>query len=164
MTEKLKAFTLIELVIYLAIFSIFSLLALGYLSTFYGKIFKEINENKKTIRNSIVFDLLKRDLVSASPNHSYWNEKEFVFRKKHLNGYFTDISWQMRKDGVYRLIGRYDFVKRKWIKKNVARLDFEFYKFNFILNKDATKNFIIGVRILLEDKEIIIGLRNRRLV
>ena len=163
-TYKSKGFTLIELIIYLAIFSIFSLLAFGYISTFYRKIFTEINENKKIIRRSIVFDLLKRDLVSASPNCSYWNEKKFVFRKKHLNGQFTDISWQMRKDGVYRLLGKYDFVKKKWIKKNVARLDFEFYKMRFFLNKDATKNFVSNVKILLsDDKEIIVCLRNKRL-
>ena len=155
-------FTLIELVIYLAIFSIFSLLIFGYISTFYKKVFVDFKENKKIIRNSIVFDLLKRDLVCAKEDCNYWNEKDFVFRKNLLNGQFTDISWQMRKDGIYRLLGKYDFIKKRWIKKNTAKLDFDFYKFSFFLNKDKVGRFILSVKIFFEGKEIFVYLRNRR--
>ena len=157
-----KAFTLIELVVYLAIFSVFSLLIFGYVSTFYKKVFIDFKENKKIIRNTIVFDLLKRDLICASESCDHWNEKDFVFRKKHLNGQFTDVSWQMRKEGIYRLLGKYDFVGKKWIKKNVAKLDFDFYKFSFILNKDITSKSISSVNISFDSKEIFVYLRNRR--
>lgn len=158
----ISAFTLIELVIYLAIFSMFSLLIFGYVSTFYKKVFIDFKENKKIIRNSIVFDLLKRDLACASESCNYWNEKDFVFRKNHIDGQFTDISWQMRKDGIYRLLGKYDFIKKKWIKKNVAKLDFYFYKFSFFLNKDGAGRFISSVKIFFDGKEIFVRLRNRR--
>ncbi|MFH1461420.1 MAG: prepilin-type N-terminal cleavage/methylation domain-containing protein [bacterium] len=159
---KKNGFSLFELVIYLVIFSIFSLLSFGFLSEMYKKFFNQMEENKSLMRKNIVFDLLKRDLICAISKTLYWDEKSFVFRKIDVSGKITDISWQMRKDGVYRLIGQYDFINKIWFKKNVARLDFCFYDFTFSLKKDITKCLVESVHILLgNDIQFIIALRNR---
>ncbi|MBD3273591.1 hypothetical protein GF385_04560 [Candidatus Dependentiae bacterium] len=161
-TKKMnkKGFSLIELIVYLSIFSSFVLLSFTSLATFFKDFFKEFESNKKFIRNSIILDLLKRDLICSSPKITYWDKNNFVFRKKYPNKNYLDISWQMRKDGVYRLIGKYDYLQNKWFKKNVAKLSFTNCSFSFFLKKDLTKNFVKNIKILFDDKEIFINYRN----
>lgn len=159
---KRNGFSLFELVVYLAIFSLFSFLSFNFLSEVYKKFFDQMKENKLLIRRNIIFDLLKRDMLCAISKISYWDEKDFVFRQVDIKGKIRDISWQMRTDGVYRLMGIYDFAKKIWLKKNVAKLDFSCYEISFLFQKDKSNRFIESIQVLLGDNiEFTTALRNK---
>lgn len=159
--KKRNAFTLFELTIYMGIFALFSILSFGYFSKIYRKVFIQMKEDKFFIRNNIILDTLKRDVLAANSSIINWNESDFVFRTKNVLGKTTDISWQFRKDGVFRLIGKYDFQQRKWLKKNSAKLDFNNINFNFWLLKDKKNHKVKFVKIVLSNEVFLMSLKNK---
>jgi type II secretory pathway pseudopilin PulG len=156
---KKRAFTIFELIVYMAIFSLFSGLSFGYLSKIYKKVFFQIKEDQTFIRNNILLDTLKRDLFVAKKDLAYWDEKMFTFRTKNIFNKTTDISWQFRKDGVFRLIGLYDFNKKIWLKKNVARFDFNQQAFSYSIIKNNNKVELINI-LLNEKQNFFVKLKN----
>lgn len=156
---KKMAFTIFELIVYMAIFSLFSLLSFGYLSKTYKKIFFQVKEDQAFIRNNILLDTLKRDLFVAKKDMAYWDEKTFTFRTKNIFNKITDVSWQFRKDGVFRLIGLYDFNKKIWLKKNVARLDCNQQTFSYSIIKNNNKVELVNI-LLNKKQKFFVKLKN----
>ncbi len=127
MLKNAKAFTLIELLIYIASFSFLAVVAFGFLIQTQQKISSKVFQSEQIIRNSIALDLLKRDLISASLDKSDWDLPNCVFRKIFLSKKGLPravcVGWQVADDGLLRLEGTYDFILHKWVRKVVSRVN-----------------------------------------
>lgn len=162
-----KAFTLIELLIYIASFAFFSILVFGFLIQTQNKIFFDSAQNEKLIRNNISLDLLKRDLICASANKFDWDVQNFVFRKTVLdkNGIACSIciSRKLQNDALIRTEGEYNFVTKAWKNKISSRVQNDLKYFDFSLQESEDKKYIKKVELRFEkDKQISILLRNGR--
>ena len=80
MNKFKKAFSLVELAIYLGLFSIFTLLGFGFFSKNYKSIIFEMSENRKNLRNISFINLLRRDLFQADSSLVNWDINNFVFQ------------------------------------------------------------------------------------
>ena len=161
---KSRAFTLIELLVYLTLFSFFTLLSFGFLNEINIKVFLSIKKNEKIVRTNIALDLLRRDLMCASSNihdwdQSYWGQQELIFRKKVLNKNGEKesrcISWKIIKGNLTRIDGEYDFVTRKWVKRNFSKVGGDFEKLTFNLHCDKQSRLVDRVDFELLDGELI---------
>lgn len=158
-----RGFSLVELSIYLVIFSIFVLLNFGFLAQTFKKILNFTQNNINSTGKIALYSLLKRDLACADNNIKNWDIDNFVFRKNIVNTEYKDISYNARPDGLYRITGIYNYINKKWLKKNVARLDFSGFNNNFLIkiNLDATKIYVKSINVLWGKKNIFINLKNR---
>lgn len=167
---KSRAFTLIELLVYLTLFSFFALLSFGFLSEINIKVFLSIKKNEKIVRTNIALDLLRRDLMCASSNihdwdQSYWGQQELIFRKKTLNKNGEKeskcINWKIIKGNLTRIDGEYDFVTRKWVKRNFSKVGGNFETLTFNLHYDKQARFIDRIDFALFNGELnTVKLRN----
>lgn len=125
MKKKRGGFTLLELVVYLGLFSVLvsvmgraSVQVIARLASLYA-------ETNKVIREALFIDVVRRDLLSASSSVMEWDTKHFVFRKKRLNNLcepvITDIGFVVTtscgEKKLLRYEGRYDFARSIWCKK-----------------------------------------------
>ncbi len=163
-----RAFSIIELVIYISIFSVFSLLIFGFLAKNFKRAFVFENKNKKDIRNIAMLSLLRRDLLMADCNKESWDLQNFVFKKNiNIKRFFREktgdraVGWSFRDKNIYRTIGEYDFLNKKWIKKNVAKLNFGIAKFTYNIITSKMGDSIKSVIVCLDGKNFYINLRNR---
>ena len=160
-----QAFTLIELIIYLAIFTFLTLLSFSFLSHIQKSVFINSSKSEKNIRLQLAADLLRRDLMSASCNKYDWNTNDFVFKKVFLdqNGIENEtcICWKIDKKGLTRIYGEYSFAANKWIKRTMSRVFYGKIKFNFYVKEDFDGSFFKCVEFDFGDNEKnIICLRN----
>ena len=159
------AFTLIELLVYLTLFSLFALLSFGFLNEINIKIFSSIKKNEQLIRSNIALDLLRRDLTCASSNIYDWDQAEFIFKRSILNKNGEKesccICWKIIKNNLTRIDGEYDFVNKKWIKRNFSKVGGSFEKLFFKLHFDKFSRFIDRVDFELVVNELnTVKLRN----
>lgn len=159
-----KAFSLIELVLYLSIFAVFSLVSFSFLSNSYKGILLFQTKMKKEIRNSLAYDLLFRDFISADYSVKLWSKKKvsvtaienIVFRKN-----LKEVGWSDRKDGLFRITGSHDFNKTKWTKKNSARINIEPQNLSLKMLLNKKKDNVVAVNIISDKKPVLfVKLRN----
>lgn len=159
-----QAFSLIELSVYLAIFSIFSLISFSFLSQSYKEIICFQIKMKKEIQNSLAYDLLFRDFISAKTSAKFWSKinqntipiDKFTFRKD-----LKDIGWLSRTDGLFRINGSYDFNQMKWIKKNSARINTQSQNLSIKILLKKNKDAVFGIDILSDNNStLFVKLRN----
>ncbi len=153
-----KAFSLFELVIYMGSLSIFVFLGFSFFTKNYKNILFDLYENRKNIRNLSINSLLHRDIAMADYQAINWDIKNFVFKTMHSG---TDISYFAKQDGLFRISGSYDYLNKKWLKKNVARLNYDIKKLLINVNLDKTKTQVLSVSINYNNQDIFIKLRNR---
>ncbi len=162
-----KAFTLIELLIYMAAFAFFAILVFGFLIKTQQKIFSFSSQNEKLIRMNLALDLLKRDLLCASCSKSDWDIQNFVFKKTVLNkeGEVCPIcvGWNFDSDFVSRIEGEYDFVAQKWKSKILSKVCNNFFPIKIQVSASRDKICYQKVILNLDDaKKEEIFLENRR--
>jgi type II secretory pathway component PulJ len=162
-----KAFTLIELLIYMFAFAFFAVLAFGFLLRTQQKIFYFSNQNEKLIRANLALDLLKRDLLCASFSKSDWDLQGCIFKKTVLNkdGVACPISigWNFDSDSVSRIEGEYDFVNKKWRNKILSKVCAHCMPIKIHVIENKNKDCYQRVVLLLENsKKDVIFLENRR--
>ncbi|MBU4269898.1 hypothetical protein KJ644_01335 [Candidatus Dependentiae bacterium] len=153
-----KAFSLFELVIYMGSLSIFIFLGFSFFTKNYKNILFDLSENRKNIRNLSINSLLHRDIAMADYQVINWDIKNFVFKIMHSD---TDVSYFAKQDGLFRISGSYDYLNKKWLKKNIARLNYDIKNFLININLDKTKAHILSVSIKYNNQDIFIKLRNR---
>jgi len=114
---KSRSFTLVEVVVYLSLLLILSFCVsrIFFQIRNYSELSKKVLSEK--LRYELFFDILHRDLISAYPERLFWDEKNFVFRKEGPRGPI-DIGFCVKKGAVCRVKGVYDFLGKKWLKKN----------------------------------------------
>ncbi|MCK4651006.1 prepilin-type N-terminal cleavage/methylation domain-containing protein [Candidatus Babeliales bacterium] len=168
---KLKAFSLIELLIYLLIFSFLSLAIFSFFTSTQKYLVFSNSKNEKVIRANITLDLFKRDLICASRNFFDWSfdeNKDVVFKKimldKKRNENEVCVGWKFNDDGAVRIEGDYDFKNKKWKHKNVSRANYNMNKINIDLKFDKNRRFVEMVELKFEGQaKHFICLRNRGL-
>ena len=167
MIENTRAFTLIELLIYIISFSFLAVVAFGFLIQTQQKISSKIFQTEQIIRNSVALDLLKRDLMSASLDKSDWDTQNYVFRKIFLSKKGLPcavcVGWQATDDGLLRIEGAYDFSLHKWIRKIESRVNQNTKGLSIKLNESICGKYIEQIEIKTDDEVVhVVWLRNRR--
>jgi len=154
-TLNQKAFSLIELFLYVGGASFFAILILSHFSSIQNKIIIDNKKNDLIIKNSIVLDLLRRDLYSASWNLQDWDEQNFVFRKKLLDKsgqeYVVCVGYSFDKNGIKRIEGEYNFITKNWLKKISSVINYNFVDFAFKLDKKKGKLVAVDIKLKNHD-------------
>jgi|GEM_PF-3084853 len=166
--HKQPSFTLVELLLYTAMFAFFALLLFGFYSDVYKRITLIKQANSKIVRVTVALDLLRRDLMSASVDLQDWDFKNLVFKKNFLdkNGYpaLTFVAWGIDNKGLWRRDGNYNLSSQSWLKSNVAFLGNEIKTLNVYLETDVNRKIRAKVRYSVDGKVercFFVLLRNR---
>ncbi len=73
------------------------------------------------LREHLLVDVLTRDLQSASCEFRDWDFSNKIFKKKWLNERGEEktlaVSFPIRNNRILRCSGKYDFMRRRWLKK-----------------------------------------------
>ena len=164
------AFTLLEVVVYIFLFSFISL-ALGRLViTVHRAVTVAGKKYQKIIKQKLCFDIMWRDFVCARTEKKYWNERRCIFKTKN-----RDVQFFVKEGKLYKRAGKYDFVKKYWIKRSTcAGLD-QYFITNFSINlvyssaggntaqsRIIPQNRVIGVLVTWGKEKKYIALRNDR--
>ena len=116
-----ESFVLIEVLVYLTLSLFLVLLLFSFFSLIQKKLTVYTVFQESVVRDSLVMDVLHRDLVSASMDRSDWNEREFVFKKEMINKkrqpVVVWVGWKVVDKGVWRTEGVYDNVIKRWGKR-----------------------------------------------
>jgi len=117
-----RAFTLIELVLYMTIFSNLVLLLFSWHTMINSFFITQGHYERIIIERDIALDVIRRDCMCASRSLALWNEKECVFMKEMINGDSCAIGYIVRENTLYRCNGVYDFTAKRWTKKTMQVL------------------------------------------
>lgn len=136
-------FTLVEVLVYLFLFGIFTFVLIR-LDRDMRQVASFSNaEIDRLIREQFVFDIIFRDVVSASCDVDRWdNFTGFVFRKKFLGQggerCECDVGFESRGKKLFRYEGRYDFEFGRWLEKDSSVI------FESEGNRDLTCRVVVG--------------------
>ncbi len=139
-----KGFSLIECTIYLALFSLISILFLGVASRAQLKLMSISVEQENFYRQVLAVDLLRRDLMSAGQHFSDWDLqptvlRQSVFKKLTLSDKnlpeSVAVSWFTGNQGLMRAQGQYNFTKHEWIHKTSCLVCKSIKEINFMPEK-----------------------------
>jgi len=146
-----KAFTLIEISIYMALLAFLVTILFGFLNKTQKNLAESAKGCEQFVRLSTALDLLKRDLASASNIIADWDVQNFVFKKLMLNSKNENINkivgWQILKQGLCRIEGEYDFVRKKWGKRIISFVGKEIEELNADLILTKCNRFISSIVI-----------------
>jgi hypothetical protein len=166
-----KSFTLVELLVYIAVTSIFIPMLFSTFSRTLCENIKNKSFHTKVIRNSLVMDLVRRDLMSASLGSNDWDTRRCIFKKKFIEGVGTPseswIGWSGREGvGLVRLRGEYSKNSRCWIKKETQTFGCSIKDLSISISSQDARGNILAVSVCYlffdsEHKEDRISLRNR---
>jgi hypothetical protein len=167
-------FSILELSLYVALVVIVIPLIFSFFNKTQNAILKNISFQEQIIRNAVVIDLLKRELMSAKTSQEDWDIQQNIFRKESINtkGYIiqTWVGWKITKKGLIRRAGVYDPNVHKWIKKNDTLFICSIKKLTFFPKSLEEKQEITGITVQYQDSfdknsktnEEFIRLRNRK--
>ncbi len=109
--KQALAFTLIELMIYLALLAGLSLLVFGFAARTYRFMLERASAQQCFIRSVVTSDLVRRDLQIASPWLTDWGMPRNTFKQLTMTsdgkpielwvGYNVDDKGLKRREGVY---------------------------------------------------------------
>jgi len=166
--EGRRGFTLLELLIYLSLFSFFAVLLFGFFLDVHKNLEKSQKNNSNAISVQVALGLLKRDLLCASGLVKDWDFNQNVFKKKILNknGLPAEISigYTIDKKGMIRKEGYYDFKNGRWTQVTYAHVGCEINDLKF-LGHLKSDSLLSGVNIeyIVSKRKIslFVCLRNR---
>jgi len=112
------AFTLLELVLALALFAISSVVAAGFLATTGVWASKTVRMLRDDCATALALDVVTRDVLSARNDIRYWDAEQNVFMIETVdeNGvlHASWVGWDVSKQGLRRKQGVYDRAKHAW--------------------------------------------------
>jgi type II secretory pathway component PulJ len=118
--DKRLGYTLLELVVYLSLSVILSMvlgriaMQLYQYSLFSHKAIHVMNER------SLCFDVMRRDLMSASGAREKWDMHACVFEMCLIDGdqiVTVHVGFAIKNGRVLRYEGEYDFIHHCWVKR-----------------------------------------------
>lgn len=116
-----NAFTLLHVVTSLSLVSILGLILFFTVNQVQLHLLRQKSFCYETIRDTLMLDVLKRDLQSMSCYELDLNRSDNTIKILSLsrNGLpqTTDIMWQPTMGGFSRIKGSYDSTRHQWIKK-----------------------------------------------
>ena len=113
-----SAFTLLELVLALALFAISSVVAAGFLATTGVWACKTISVLRNDCATALALDVVMRDVMSARNDLKYWDVEHNVFMHEIVDDkgvlHTSWVGWDVVKQGLRRKQGAYDRTQHKW--------------------------------------------------
>jgi hypothetical protein len=179
MTKQVLAFTLLELLVYTTLVSLFALGVGGFCSTIYSSLIALGRPACVSLETATVLDVIARDLMSADSNPSSWDTKNFVVTCEHLDGAYAPvrmhIGWETTvlangKSGVRRSEGVYNFHTHRWTKRGTSILGcaINTLRLDVVLSRDQRMIKRARIRYETHDGQTcshhIVKLRSRVLV
>jgi len=129
-----RAFTLIEVMVYLSLLFLLTLV-LGRIA-FQLRDFSAFSSRvlNRSLREGLALDQMRRDLMMATSDAQFWDVGNGVFRQERIDVkrlfagrphllyrrfgrrrvISKDIGFVVKKKGIYRLQGDYDYNRRRW--------------------------------------------------
>jgi hypothetical protein len=174
------AFTLLELLVYTALFSFFTLLVAGFCQFVFMTMHQQGGVAERTLKNAVVLDMLFKDVMSASMNVQAWDAERGVFKKELLDdngkqvtvcvGYEVSVIKDTQKS-VRRRAGDYDFDKRIWKKCISSQIGCALSSLHVQLVLSNDQRSVVRAIVDYDDeaesmqhKKMVVALRNRVLV
>jgi len=114
---KHRAFTLVELVVYMTIFSSLGLLVFSWHSMVGDFFVIQSRVDRMITERDVALDVIRRDIMCASRSPGLWDEGASVFIKEIINGESHAVGYVVRENALYRNNGVYDFAAKRWIRK-----------------------------------------------
>jgi len=152
------AFTLIEVLVYGALLSIFAVLMFGFVGSMRQQIEQVRMVGAHELTTALALDLMRRDLVSADMQRSIWDPAAGVSTKSVLDekGRVTQLSvgWQCVKNGIKRYEGNYDFTQRKWLKRATSFYGCSLSDMKFELRLSHDRQYVEQVVIIYSTPKI----------
>jgi len=167
-----SAFTLIELVVYMALLSVFSLMVFGFLSWAHQLLSKRVSLLTSGVSVAAALDVVRRDLMSGSANPTLWHGKACVMTKEFLDqrGSPTSVcvGWDLEKGRLRRIEGLYDFTHNRWGQRTFSTVakGFKSFAMRPILSKDRSRivSVLIDYELETDAKTVhqeVVRVRNR---
>lgn len=172
MVKVSKGSTLLEVMLYAAVNAGLIIIVFITITLIQRTMLEQKNLRKQLVENTIVFDLLRRDIMSARGYPSCWDATLLYFEQELLDARSTPyqrwIGWHIvhhkTKHGINRIEGIYDVSAKKWHSKkktdffpcSITTLSHTllYAKNNLIkavniqygTKKESSKNFLITLR------------------
>jgi hypothetical protein len=170
-------FTLIELLIYLALLTGLSLLVFSFTARTYRFMIERERFASIFVRNVMAEDVIRRDLMVASPWPHDWDSENNTFKQLTMNAGDKPIElwvgYEINKLGLMRKEGNYNKNSHRWIKQSGALLTT--YIKNIELKTISSQrlrnsgSMIIAVNVTVDvgvgcvnkERTLVIALRNK---
>ena len=170
--NKSSAFTLIELMVYTALVSVFALAVGGFCSTIYSALRSMCCPVMRDIEAELVLDTIAHDVMSASSDEAQWDTHNFVMTCQRLDTAYAPtrvcVGWDMTTlanghPAARRSEGAYNFRTGEWIKWSVSIIGCPFKKLivTLAINDD---HHVTHARIRYDDHERSVKIRSRELL
>lgn len=120
MKMSLSGFSLLELMIALALTSLVSLLAAHFVASSHVRLNHNARRATRFMALTSAQELLRRDIKQAPAAYDEWkliSGTEYVW-----HAHEEDIGWQIEHDDLYRSKGLYDVKRRVWIERAKSRV------------------------------------------
>jgi type II secretory pathway pseudopilin PulG len=124
-----SAFTLIELLIYISLLSLFALLAAGFCQGMYSSLRITQKHSDALLNNALAIDYVYKDVLSASSDKNLWDTENGIFKKEELDArgksVVSWVGWDLTvltngQPGVRRSVGMYDAISHQWRNRHVS--------------------------------------------
>jgi len=166
--KKKRAFTLVELLVYLFLFSVLALTVFRSARSLHDDFICSEDPNERIVRLLLPIDIFERDVMTARCQQESWDEENMVFVKEGQDRQgglqATCVGWQVSDNKLWRLEGDYDFIHSRWNKK-VVRMVYEgIFSCCWHLDKDHKTRTVQAVRVTYTLSESESNNKERKLV
>lgn len=138
--------TVIELLVYFSLLCFLSFALFSWLT----RVMLVNNASCPFITDHIAGDCFVRDIRSAGANKEDWLVKsrhEIVFCTRK-----ETIGWVLKKNVLHRITGKYDAIKKVWLKKTTSIVAHTIDELNFSFNETNTKMHMVSMNITKPNK------------
>jgi len=157
--------TLIEMMIYLTLFSLLIALIVPYVIHSHIQLIKWDNKLQKMVDHFCMSDVLMHDLRSAPSEKKQWKYISDTMLIWHMQD--EDIGWLVKDSKLIRVQGKYSQALDRWTKRQSNVVLHNVHKLLFTLHKSSTYIQNVSYRIVLSDQKTLkrtIYLNNRMLI
>ncbi len=170
------AFTLLELVVYGALFSVLTLLVAGFCSFIFISVRQHHHRATMTTKNMLALDALRRDVMSACCEPAHWDAKQCVFVKEYIDrqGHTQKqcVGWDCvtlsnNTPALRRSVGEYDFKNHQWLRRTSHTVGCWLHDLTMQLEVDKKSAAVLRVHSVYRDQSSntlatdVVALRNR---
>lgn len=175
--HKSTAYTLIEFLIFVTLFSFIFVLFLGVLNREWFKLLKIGVRQNLELNLALASDVLRRDLFCASPLSSDWREADFIIKKQSINSsnVLEDewVRWYVSENSLLRAVGRFSLVTGVWQSNDISLICSNIKQISVVLEKNEKHGVVTGVVVNLianrvtadgnelQPRQFYVELRNR---
>lgn len=171
------AFTLIELLVYLALLAGLSLLVFSFAARTYRFMLERTAAHQFRVRASLTSDLIRRDLMAASPWPCDWNVGHATFKQLTMSSDGTPleqwVGYAVDEKGLKRFEGSFVPSAETWTERTAALVNAQVTAITLqpIIEQRATPEhgMVRGVTVIIKLKwvgleqefVVTVALRNR---